>query len=411
MPTFQYTPVAGGGSTADVIDAPDRASAVRLLRARGITPLRLEPMHDARSAAGASSGPIRVPVLGRSVSRSDFASLIREIATAAQAGLTVMQALKTVGRQGRSPAQRDMINHLVSELEQGRSLAEAAKTWGRPFDDLTVGLIRAGEASGRLEEVLDQTALLLDRDVEMRRSLMAATLYPAILLGLISLAVGVVVTVIVPKILEPLEGQMSASDLPMPTRVVQGVADFAGAYWWAVIAAIVLIVLGVRKVYATPGPRLAVDSFALKIPVFGRLIRDVAVARFTRTLATLVSAGLPVLSSLSITRATLGNRALESAIDEVCAEVAGGATIAEPMERVGFFPPLLVQIIGVGERSGKLDSMLRQAAGAFERRTESTIKLFTNVLPPLLVLLLAGVVGFVIAAVLLPLLEFQEAIG
>jgi len=140
-------------------------------------------------------------------------------------------------------------------------------------------------------------------------------------------------------------------------------------------------------------------------------LRDVAVARFTRTLGTLVSAGLPALTALRVTRLTLGNRALEETIDEVCEQVSAGRTISDPLEKSGYFPPLLVQIVGVGERSGRLPAMLRQAADAFEKRTEASIRLFTTVLPPLLVLMMALVVGFVIAAVLLPLLEMQEAIG
>jgi type II secretory pathway component PulF len=144
--------------------------------------------------------------------------------------------------------------------------------------------------------------------------------------------------------------------------------------------------------------------------VLGRLLRDVAVARFTRTLGTLTSAGIPVLTALRVTKGTLSNRAMEGVIDEVCEQVAGGRTIAEPMERSGFFPPMLVQIVNLGERSGKLDEMLNQAAGAFEDRTENSVKLFTTALPPVLVMVMAVVVGFVILSILLPILQMQEAI-
>lgn len=442
MPTFQYEAInagsstGGNGATADrTIDAPDRSAALRLLRARGVTPTRLDEVKQ-RRRPGADEGrehtTRRAQAAGRSVptsslqsqasrllsrramSRSEFAAFIRELATALQAGLTIIQAMRTIARQGRSHAgkggrQREMLDFLMHEVEHGRSFADAAESWGAPFNNLTVNLIRAGEASGRLEEVLDQAATLLDRDVELRRALLGATLYPMILVGLITIAVGVIVTVIVPKILEPLK--LSTADLPFPTRVVQGAADFFSGYWWLALGVLAAALFFGARTYAQPGPRLAIDRTLLRVPVLGQLLRDVAVARFTRTLGTLISAGLPALTALRVTRLTLGNRALEETIENVCDQVSAGRTIADPLEQSGYFPPLLVQIVGVGERSGRLPAMLRQAADAFEKRTEASIRLFTTVLPPVLVLIMALVVGFVIAAVLLPLLEMQESIG
>lgn len=419
MPTFQYqSPSANGspGATA-VIDAPDRATAVRLLLQRGITPTRVDEVAGSRRASeaspdGAVAGPKAIKLPGSSaMSRSEMASFIRELATAVEAGLPLIQALRTIGRSGRSQKQKQMLAHVIHEVEAGKSLAEACKSWGKPFTELTVNLMHAGEASGRLGEVLDQSATLLDRDVKLRRSLLGATLYPMILTVLVTGAVITVVTWIVPQVLGPLAGQLAASDLPLPTRVVQGSADFFANYWWAALLIIAGVLIGVSRIYATPGPRLSIDRSLLKVPVLGRLLRDVAVARFTRTLGTLISAGLPALTALRITKGTLGNKAMEGEIDFVCDEVAHGKTIAEPMERSGYFPPLLVQIVGVGERSGRLPQMLNQAAGAFEDRTETSLKLFTTALPPVLVVILAGIVGFVVAAILLPLLQLQEHIG
>jgi type II secretory pathway component PulF len=442
MPTFQYQAMNGDAADAgaDDVEARDRGSALRLLRARGVTPTRLDEVKQWRrplAGEGAATAPDRAAasrtphaasrsatstlqsrasslIRPRAMSRSEFAAFIRELATALQAGLTIIQAMRTIARQGRSQSgkggrQKEMLDFLMHEVEHGRSLADAAESWGAPFNTLTVNLIRAGEASGRLEEVLDQAATLLDRDVELRRALLGATLYPMILAGLIAVAVGVIVTVIVPKILEPLK--LSTADLPFPTRVVQGTADFFAAYWWLALGALAAALYFGARTYAQPGPRLAVDRTLLRTPVLGRLLRDVAVARFTRTLGTLIGAGLPALTALRVTRLTLGNRALEETIEDVCDQVSAGRTIADPLEQSGYFPPLLVQIVGVGERSGRLPAMLRQAADAFEKRTEASMRLFTTVLPPALVLVMALVVGFVIAAVLLPLLEMQESIG
>jgi type II secretory pathway component PulF len=188
------------------------------------------------------------------------------------------------------------------------------------------------------------------------------------------------------------------------------VAHLFGGYWWAILPGAALAVLALSRAYHTPGPRLWIDRKLLRAPLLGPLLRDVAVARFTRTLGTLTSAGIPILQALRITKGTLGNRAMEGVIDEVCEQVAAGRTIAEPMDRSGYFPPMLVQIVNLGERSGRLDEMLTQAADAFEDKTESSVKLFTTALPPILVVVLACCVGFVVLSIMLPLLQFQESL-
>jgi type II secretory pathway component PulF len=406
MPTFQYQTLAGGTGVRTV-EAPDRASAIRLLAGRGETPTRLDPLEESKTGAAGQRGGL----FKRVMSRSELASFMRELATATQAGLPLVSALRTIQRSGRSESQRTMLTTVISEVEHGTSLSDALERVGRPFDDLVVSLVNAGELAGRLGEVLHQAATLLDREVKLKRALVGAMTYPLIILALVVIAVIVVVTVIVPRVLASVAGQLDPSQLPLPTQIVKVVADFFGSWWWLVLGAIAVGVFAWTRLYAQPEFRLKVDRFVLRIPVVGVLVREVAVARFTRTLGTLVGAGLPVLASLKITRATLGNKALEEAIEGVADQVSEGKTIGEPMEQSGYFPPLLVQIVGMGERTGKLDTMLLQAADAFEERTEQAIKLFTTVLPPLLICVLAVLVGFVLLAILLPLLELQESIG
>lgn len=436
MPTFRYLTIGSspagdvnGHTAAPTIDASDRGAAIRELVRRGLTPTSIEPVEvgssephsidralperserrpPARASVDGISSPAPAPA--RSVlSRSEAAALVRELATAVQAGLPLIQGLRTIARQGRNQRQKDMLARVIDDVEHGRSLADAVAAQGRTFSELTVNLVRAGEASGRLGEVLMQAADLLDRDVKLRRSVLAATLYPMILACLITIAVIIVVTVIVPQILKPLAGQVIT--LPWPTRVVQGVANTVTGYWWLIVPLVLLAVVGLSRFYRRPVTRLWFDRTILRTPLIGRLMRDVAVGRFTRTLGTLTAAGIPAVAALRITKGTLGNRAMEQVIDEVCEQVTGGKTIADPMEASGYFPPMLVQIINLGERSGRLDQMLNQAAAAFEDKTETSVKLFTTALPPLLVVVLACVVGFVVLSILLPLLEMQEALS
>ncbi len=395
-----------------MIEAPDRAAAIRQVLSRGETPLNLEEVAGESGGAADSVRPTGRAGLGnapRSVSRESLTALIRDLATAVNAGLPLVQSLRTIARSGRSPAQKAMLDRLIDDVEHGTALSDAMAAVGKPFTELIVSLVRAGESAGRLGEVLTQASRLLERDAKLRKSLLGALLYPAIIAGAVSIAVVIVVTVIVPRVLAAVAGQLAV--LPWPTRIVQGVASFVGSYWWLLIIAGGLLAWALIRAYGQPGPRLSIDGALLRIPAVGGALRTVAVARFTRTFATLINAGLPVLTSLRITRATLGNRVLEAAIDRVCDEVQAGRTIAEPLERTSLFPPLLVQIVGLGEQTGRLGEVLDQAATAFEEQTEQSVKVLTTVLPPILIIVLACLVGFVVLSILLPLIELQESIG
>jgi len=427
MPTFRFTSLPGpSGPDAGVIDAPDRAAALRILIQRGQTPSRLEETTTngthipGATGRAPSSAETSVPVSStpsnllralralRGESRAGIVHLMRELATAVGAGLPLVPALRTIARQSHGE-RRIMLDRLIDQVEHGRALSEAMESIGRPFNDLIISLVRAGEAGGRLPEVLAQAARLLERDRKVRSAVLGSLLYPAIIFGAVTIAVIVVVTVIVPRVLAAVSGQIRV--LPLPTRIVQGLAHAIGEWWWLIILLAFGLLWGGARLYAKSHIHLVVDGWLLRIPVLGMVLRDIAVARFTRTFGTLITAGLPVLNSLRITRDTLGNRALESAMDRVCDAVAAGRTIAEPLERTGLFPPLIVQIVSLGEQTGRLDEVLNQAADAFEERVEQSLKVFTTVLPPILIVLMAGVVAMVVLSILLPLIELQESIG
>jgi type IV pilus assembly protein PilC len=437
MPTFRYETLSGSsGGGAAVIEADDRASALRQLRAQGVVPTNLEAMsrrEAKRAAAEEGAQASKVELIGggggggaraaaqpkrasfsfapSGMSRVEMATFIRELATAVQAGLPLVQSLKTIERQMRQPRQKAMVGKIIHEVEHGRSLADACAKVGRPFGELTISLIRAGEASGRLGEILEQTANLLDRDVKLRRLLISGSIYPAILFVLIVIAITVIVGVIVPNIIKPFAGKLPESALPIPTRIVLMVGHGFRDWWWLILLIVVGVVAFAWRAYHTPSSRLKIDRGMLKFPLVGKVVRDVAVARFTRTLGTLVASGLPALQSLKVTRATLGNKAMEQVVEQVCEQVSAGKTISEPMEKSGYFPSLLTQIIGLGERSGRLPQMLNQAATVFEERTESSVKVFTSIFPVAMVLFAAVIIGFIMASVLLPLIQIQDFIG
>lgn len=438
MQAFQYQSLtAGGEARAGVLEAESKAEAIRQLLLRGETATVVEPMGKGAKAAGkAKSRPASRPAAARkpkqavrtktagksegfslgslstrrgSMSKAELASFIRELATALEAGLPLMQSLRTMRKQAHTTALASILDHLIDRVEAGDPLHAAAADYGRPFDDMIVGMMRAADASGRMDEILHQLADLLERSVELRREVLGATMYPLIVFALIGVSATILVTVLVPRLILPLADTMA--NMPWPTEVVLALASFLQAYWLWLILGAVAAYAGWRFWSSQPGNRETIDRFLLRIPVLGRLLRDVAVARFTRTLGTLTSAGLPILDSIRITKNTLGNRALMAAMDEVQEQVSGGKPLADPLEASGLFPPMLIQVVNLGERSGRLENMLLHAAKAFDRQVNNSLNLFTKSLPPVLLAVMAALGGFVLAAVLLPLLELQSAIG
>ncbi|MFO0827046.1 MAG: type II secretion system F family protein [Phycisphaerales bacterium] len=418
MQSFRYQAFdAGGALVAGTILAPDRPSAVRQLQDRGETPISLESGGDVTEAAatgeGASPARSARSLLGSrgrpTISRADLASLVRELATALEAGVPLLQALRTVRRSAGGPKLATILDFLIERVEAGQPLHVAAKDYGPPFDDMVVGMTKAADATGRMSEVLHQLADLLERQVELRRELVGATVYPLVVATLIGASIIVLITFVLPRIMAPIVA--AGRELPLPTRILLGFANVVGTWWWVIVGGIVLAVFAWRSWIAVPANRRRFDAMLLRAPLFGRLIRDVAVARFTRTLGTLVAAGIPILTALRIVRDTLGNMVLMDAIDQVQEKVTTGQSLADPLEKCGHFPPLLIQIVNIGERSGRLEAMLLHAAGAFDRQVNTSLKIFSKALPPVLIVIMAVIAAFVLLAILLPLLEMQSAVG
>lgn len=422
MPTFKYQSLTSSGQArSGVLSAVDRADVVRQLMGRGETATHVEAEDGGPPSASTKRRPVArkkasaAPATttrrrrGRPVlSQAETANLIRELATALEAGLPLMQGLKTVRKQASGRAMPVILDHLIERVEAGDPLHAAARDYGPPFDDMILGMLRAADASGEMSHVLHQLADLLERSLELKREVAGATMYPALLSVFILISIVLLVTVLVPRLIEPLAGNIT---LPWPTEVLIGLADFFSSYWLIVLLGGAAVWFGWRTWSSIPDNKQLFDGAVLRVPVLGTLLRDVAVARFTRTLGTLTASGLPLLEALRITKHTLVNRAMMAALDAVEEQVTAGKALADPLERSGLFPPLLVQVVNLGERSGKLEAMLLHSATAFDRRVNTSIKLFTKALPPVLLLFMALVGGFVLAAVLLPLLELQSMIG
>ena len=338
MTRFHYQSLTAQGQPRHgVLDAATRSEVVQQLLAKGETATSIQPAQTTATRQQSLAGSTTTVGTRSRIKTIELAALIRELATALEAGLPLLQALKTLRRQA-STRIAPMLDHLIARVEAGDPLHKAAISWGAPFNDLVSGMIRASDASGEQHLILHQLGDLLERQVELRREVVGAAIYPLIVAVLIVISVIILVTVLIPTLMEPLKSA-GMTELPLPTRILLGLSEFLKE-WWIIILLAIAASASFWKVWiAAPENRLRFDRWKLRQPIVGRLLRDVAVARFTRTMGTLSAAGLSILECLHITRDTLGNTAMRAAIDEVTESVTEGKPLADPLERSGLFPP------------------------------------------------------------------------
>jgi type II secretory pathway component PulF len=336
--------------------------------------------------------------------------MLRQLATALQAGLGLLPALRVVEQQAEHPALRSLAGDLAGRVQAGDSLSEAMASRPREFSRLEVSMVRVGETAGVLDEVMAYLSDFAERDVDVRDQIRSAAAYPVFVLSLAAVSVAIIVAVIMPPVMETVTDAVGAAALPLPTRILMGISDVLRSFGWALAIAAIGGVWGFRAWLRRPAGRLAFDTFKLRIPVLGTALRRLAVGRFARTLGTLSKSGIQILEALQVLRDTLGNEALARKIDEVTAEITQGQSIADPLRKTGQFPPLLTQVIAMGERTGRLDELLLQTAEAYEKETAAALQRVMTLLPALLIVLLALVVAFILAAVLLPIVEMGTAI-
>lgn len=360
---------------------------------------------DAAGAASAGQASGETPIKRISLQAMGF--LWRQIATALEAGLPLLTALQVVREQADRPAIAALAQDLAHRVETGSSFSDALAAHPRQFAPLHVSMVRAGETAGVLDQVMASLADFTDRDLDVRQRVRSAATYPVIVLVLAVLSILVILVFILPRVMSTI-GQDPAL-LPLPTRVLMGVGDVVRGYGWAVALAAAGGAWGYRRWISTPAGRLAVDRFKLRLPLLGRMLRQVAVARFARALGTLTGSGIQVVEALGVLRDTLGNEALGQAIDQVRASVIQGQPIAQTLSQCGYFPPLFVQVVALGERTGKLPELLLRAADSFDKEVTASIQRTMTVLPALLIMGLALVVGFILAAVLLPIINMEAA--
>jgi type II secretory pathway component PulF len=406
-----------GAHVAGTIEAADRRSAVVALAGKGqfVTELAEKAQRPAVQTGGMETLDLArfVRFGSRRVSSKDIVAMTTQLSTALRAGLPLLNGLELIREQQHKVAMKEMLDELVESVSSGQSLSEAMSKHQRVFSPLYLSMIRVGETGGILERTTAQLARILERDEKIKASMKTASAYPIFVLMLGLVSVVIIMTLILPDILGMIGG--GRAGLPLPTRILMRSSDlvtklFTTVFGWLTIAVVVAGLYYLRR-WTKSGGRIQWASFKLKIPILGSVLRTIAVGRFARTLGALTEGGVTILDALGVVRDTLGNELLGREIDTVAEKVKRGEPLAGPLGESGYFPPLLVQIVSIGEQTGKLDELLLNAAETFDADADSAVNRFMAIFPAILILLLALVIGFIIAAVLLPIVTMSLGAG
>lgn len=344
-----------------------------------------------------------------SVSDKDIVVFTRQFATMIDAGLPLIQCLDILAKQTENKTFVSSINEIRQDVEAGSTYADALRKHPNIFSDLYVNMVAAGELGGILDTILNRLSKYIEKSMKLKRQIKSAMAYPSTII-----AVAVVVIVVLLVWVIPIFSKMFTDFggvLPAPTRMVIGVSDFMQHNILVIIGAVALIIFGLNRYYKTPNGRRTVDRLALRLPIFGLLIRKIAVAKFTRTLGTLISSGVPILDGLDIVAKTAGNKVVEEALYATRQSISEGKTLAEPLEQTQVFPPMVVQMIAVGETTGALDAMLSKIADFYDEEVDSTVSTLTSLLEPMLMIFLGVVIGFIVVAMYLPIFKLAGTIG
>ncbi len=339
----------------------------------------------------------------------DMCVFTRQFSTMVNAGLPLVQCLDILGRQTEKPHFKSVIQQVMMDVEGGSTLAEGLQKHPRVYSDLYTNMVAAGESGGILDTILSRLAVYLEKADALQRKVKGAMTYPSIVL-FVAVGASVFMLLFVIPVFAKMFSDFGGT-LPTPTRIVMGISEFLQAYWWALVAGIVGAVFGFKRYRATAGGRLLTDRLFLRVPILGDVLRKSSVARFTRTLGTLVGSGVPILQGLEITAKTAGNVVIQRAIEATQTSISQGDTISEPLRRSEVFPPMVVQMIGIGEQTGALDEMLAKIADFYDDEVDAAVEALTAAIEPLMIVIMGVLVGGMLIAMYLPMFQMANVVG
>ncbi|MCK9522159.1 MAG: type II secretion system inner membrane protein GspF [Proteobacteria bacterium] len=403
MPLYKYEGMrrADGRTVKGVLDAESEKALRTQLKREGIllTSLRITSSAD-------KGREVDVKRMFQGVSRADIALTTRQLATLLRSGVSLVESLTAVIDQSEKPDLRTAMSDIRDQVNQGISLSDAFARHGKYFDKLYCNMVNAGEHSGTLEQVLVRLADFIEAQNRLKGKVMGAMAYPAVMLAMGVVVISILMIVVVPKVTSIFD--TFDRELPIYTRILVGLSEFMAAYWWILFMAVALVVIVFQKWKKTPKGEFRWHRFVLRAPLFGKLTMMVAISRFSKTLATLLSSGVPLLTAMDITRGVLGNAVLEKVVVDASSSIREGESIAEPLKASGYFPPLVTHMIAVGERSGQLEEMLENVSQSYDAQVESRVMAMTSLIEPLLIVLMGGMAGGIAAAILVPLMQMTD---
>jgi type IV pilus assembly protein PilC len=352
---------------------------------------------------------IALPRLGGGIKEKDIAIFTRQFSVMIDAGLPLVQCLEILGQQQEHKGFQKVILQVRQDVESGSSLAEAMRKHPQAFDDLYVNMVAAGEAGGILDTILQRLANYIEKNVKLKAQVRSALMYPAAVITIAVVVVYVILWKVIPVFATLFQGL--GGHLPFLTQLVVNMSNFIGRFWWLIFLFVFAAVFAVRQYYGTENGRYQLDKLMLKMPVLGLLLRKIAVARFCRTLATLLASGVAILESLEITARTSGNAVIQEAVLKVRKEVEEGKTLAEPLQKTEQFPPMVCQMIGVGEQTGAMDTMLSKVADFYEDEVDRAVEGMLKLIEPIMIAFLGVVIGTIVIAMYLPMFTLISQIG
>ena len=380
----------------------DNENFVRLtLRRQGIEPTKIKPKPKDLFE--------NIKFLQPKVGEKDIVVMTRQFATMIDAGLPLVQCLEILYSQQENRTFKKILKDIKASVEEGSTFADALKHHPEVFDDLFVNLVAAGEVGGILDIILNRLAAYIEKAAKLKRKVKGAMTYPIVVMVIAVLVVAIILIFVIP-VFQSMFADFGKA-LPIPTQIVVNISEFVKSYILYMIVALGVLAFAYRRFYRTERGRALVDQLVLRVPVFGMLIRKVAVAKFTRTLGTMISSGVPILDSLEIVASTAGNKTIEDAIRETRQSISEGRTIAEPLADSEVFPSMVVQMISVGEATGALDTMLGKIADFYDDEVDAAVEALTAMLEPFMMVFLGGTIGGLVVSMYLPVFQMAGAMG
>lgn len=386
--------LANGSIKKGEIEASDKAAAAMILKRQRIIPTKLKTKAK------------EISLFSKGIKTKEIVIFTRQFSTMINAGLPLVQCLDILSSQQPNPSFKKVLTQIKQDVEGGSTFADSLSKHPKVFDSLYVNLVAAGEIGGVLDTVLNRLAVYMEKNEQLKNKIKSAMTYPIIVLCVAFGVVAILMIFVIPTFSDMFKQFGSA--LPAPTQMVVNLSHFFRKFWWGMAGFIVLLIFGFKWIRTREKGRFYTDKVALRLPVFGDLIRKVAVAKFTRTLGTMISSGVPIMDGLDITSKTAGNVIVENAIRAVRTAISEGRSMSEPLEQTGIFPGMVVQMIAVGEATGAMDQMLSKIADFYDEEVDTAVEALTSALEPMLMVFLGGVIGFVVVAMYLPIFKMAQ---